>query len=77
MIPYYGHGRYCPIKVYMKDKPDKFGMKVWGINDPDSGYLLQFKVYEGRGIGFPGKVIVGVIFGDWGKGCVGFSQVHS
>jgi len=33
----------------MKDKPDKFGMKVWGINDPDSGYLLQFKVFEGRG----------------------------
>jgi hypothetical protein len=53
MIPYYG--RYCPIKVYMKDKPDKFGMKVWGINDPDSGYLLQFKVYEGRGDRFPGE----------------------
>ena len=53
MIPYYG--RYCPIKVYMKDKPDKFGMKVWGINDPDSGFLLQFKVYEGRGDRFQGE----------------------
>ena len=53
MIPYYG--RYCPVKVYMKDKPDKFGIKVWGLNDPDSGYLLHFKIYEGRGDTFSGE----------------------
>ena len=47
MIPYFG--RYCPIKVFMKDKPDKFGMKVWGINDPDSGYLLQVQSVRRKG----------------------------
>ena len=27
MVPY--RGRFCPCKVYMKDKPHKFGMEIW------------------------------------------------
>ena len=27
MVPY--RGRFCPCKVYKKDKPHKFGIKIW------------------------------------------------
>jgi len=53
IIPYFG--MFCPIKVYMKDKPHKFGMKVWGLWDAVSSYCLQFHVYEGRGDKFDGE----------------------
>ena len=47
IIPYFG--RFCPIKVYMKDKPYKFGMKLWMLNDGHSHYCYKFKFYEGAG----------------------------
>lgn len=43
------YGRLCPIKVYIPIKPDKYGMKVWSLNDSDTGYLYHFHVYEGSG----------------------------
>ena len=51
----------------MKDKPDKFGMKVWALNGPDSGYLLQFKVYEGKGEGFFGEIDVWISISGLGE----------
>ena len=51
----------------MKDKPDKFGMKVWGLYDPDSGYLLQFKVYEGRGDTFAGETDIWITIWSLGE----------
>jgi Transposase IS4 len=47
ICPY--RGKYCPAKVYMKDKPHKFGMKIWMINCATTGYCFDFKVYEGKG----------------------------
>ena len=31
MIPWYG--KYCPIRVYIKGKPFKYGMKLWQLCD--------------------------------------------
>ena len=47
MIPWYG--RYCPIRVYIKGKPYKYGMKLWQLCDWPSGYCRELKLYPGRG----------------------------
>ena len=65
IIPYFG--MFCPIKVYMKDKPHKFGMKVWGLWDAVSSYCLQFHVYEGRGDKFDGETDEWVDFWNLGE----------
>ena len=45
MIPYYRtYG--CGIKQAMRQKPIRFGYKVWCLNYPD-GYLIAFDVYQG------------------------------
>lgn len=36
------------LKQYMPQKPIKRGIKVWALCCADTGYLLQFSVYEGR-----------------------------
>eukprot|EP00808_Paulinella_micropora_P010694 g19310.t1 len=33
--------------VYMKDKPGKYGFKVYQANDPESGFAYHLKVYAG------------------------------
>ena len=53
MVPY--RGRFCPCKVYMKDKPHKFGIKIWMLCCAVTGFCYMFKVYEGRGDLFPGE----------------------
>jgi hypothetical protein len=47
MVPWYG--KYCPIKVYIKGKPYKYGMKIWSCCDAQTGYLRYFKLYTGAG----------------------------
>ena len=36
------------IKQYMPKKPIKRGFKIWMLADSDSGYVTNFKVYEGK-----------------------------
>lgn len=45
MIAY--SGRYCPIQQYMKNKPIKHGMKIWGLACSKSRYLWNAEVYLG------------------------------
>ena len=41
-------GKMSPIRVYMKDKPHKWGTKIWCLNDSYSSYCAYFDVYTGR-----------------------------
>jgi Transposase IS4 len=59
ICPY--RGKYCPCKVYMKDKPHKFGVKIWMNNCAETGYCYNFKVYEGKGDVFPDEPV------EWAK----------
>ena len=36
------------FKVYNKDKPSKFGIKLWMLCDPSSHYINKFQVYLGK-----------------------------
>ena len=38
-----------PLKQYMKDKPNKWGFKMWKLVDSISGYLYAFDIYTGKG----------------------------
>ena len=46
MVPY--RGRRCEIKQYMKNKPVKYGIKVWCCASSKSRYVHNLVVYEGR-----------------------------
>ena len=46
MVPY--KGRRCDIKQYMKDKPVKYGIKIWCCASSKSRYVYNLMVYEGR-----------------------------
>jgi len=45
----------CPFRgrvhfrVYMKNKPEKYGMKLYIASDPLTGYTLNFEIYSGKG----------------------------
>ena len=41
MVPYFGH---FSTKMYMKNKPVKFGMKIWFLAS-SQGYSFAFQVY--------------------------------
>jgi len=45
MIPFKGR---LGIKQYMKDKPVKFGIKVWVLADVVTAYCHNFDVYVGK-----------------------------
>ena len=45
MINYRGR---CSFIVYMKDKPDPYGIKIWAICDAATSYFLYFDVYAGQ-----------------------------
>ena len=73
IIPYFG--MFCPIKVYMKDKPHKFGMKLWGLWDAITGYCLAFHVYEGRGDRWEGESNEWIDFWNLGERVIlGFTR---
>jgi hypothetical protein len=46
MIPY--RGRRCEIKQYMKNKPIKYGLKVWCLANSKSRYVYNLDVYTGK-----------------------------
>lgn len=41
------HGK-CPFKVYIGNKPDKFGMKILMLCDAKSWYMLNAELYVGK-----------------------------
>lgn len=36
------------LRVYMKNKPQKYGMKLYILSDPETGYTLNFEIYSGK-----------------------------
>ena len=45
MIPFKGR---VGFKQYMKDKPTKWGIKVFVLADAMDGYVKAFQVYTGK-----------------------------
>lgn len=46
MISY--RGRRCEIKQYLKNKPVKYGIKIWAAADAQSRYIYNLDVYTGK-----------------------------
>ena len=40
-------GRYS-FRQYIKDKPTKWGMKIWVLADSETGYTYDFSFHLGR-----------------------------
>ena len=64
MIPFKGQ---LGMKQYMKDKPVKFGIKMWVAADAVSAYCYNFEVYIGKNndivnknLGMAAKVVIGL-----------------
>ena len=38
----------CPFRVYMKSKPDRYGIKIWANCENPSGYVWNSQVYTGQ-----------------------------
>ena len=47
MIPYKGR---LLFKQYMKNKPTKWGIKVFVLNDATNGYIYRLKIYTGKNL---------------------------
>ena len=47
MIPFKGR---IGFKQYMKDKPTKWGIKVFVLADARNGYIRRIQVYTGKGV---------------------------
>ena len=47
MIPFKGR---LAFKQYMKDKPTKWGIKVFVLADATNGYIKAFQVYTGKNV---------------------------
>lgn len=45
MCPFRGHIRF---RVYMKDKPEKYGIKLYAVTDAETGYVLNAEIYTGK-----------------------------
>jgi hypothetical protein len=75
-------GSYSPIRQYMPNKPQKWGLKVWCIADAISKYVYDFAIYCGKSVeavlqpsvrGEPKlahKVVLNLVDGLDGKGHV-------
>ena len=64
MIPFKGR---LGMKQYMKDKPVKFGIKMWVAADAVSAYCFNFEVYIGKNndivnknLGMAANVVIGL-----------------
>lgn len=44
-VPWKGRHR---ARCYNKDKPEKFHLKGYGLNEAETGYMLRFFMYQGR-----------------------------
>lgn len=42
---YYGK---CPFRVYMKNKPGRYGIKIWAACDSTTGFISNLQVYTGK-----------------------------
>ena len=38
----------CPFRVYMKSKPDRYGIKIWANCENPSGYVWNSQVHTGQ-----------------------------
>ncbi|KAJ4437268.1 hypothetical protein ANN_17405 [Periplaneta americana] len=38
----------CPFKVFMKDKPGKYGILIRMLSDAHTRYILKMEVYAGK-----------------------------
>ncbi|KRZ70418.1 PiggyBac transposable element-derived protein 4 [Trichinella papuae] len=38
----------CPFRVYMKSKPDRYGVKMWMLCDVRTGYIWCVQIYTGK-----------------------------
>ena len=38
------------FKQYMKDKPTKWGIKVFTLSDTVNGYVYRFQIYTGKNL---------------------------
>jgi hypothetical protein len=47
VVPY--KGKYARIIQFMKDKPHRFGLKIWCVCSSLSRFVLKIEVYEGVG----------------------------
>lgn len=61
------------MKQYIKDKPTKWGFKLWILTSSDSGYTFKFQVYTGKrltptihGLGY--DVVMGLMDGLFRQG---------
>ena len=45
VLPFRGR---CSFKVYMPQKPDKYGIKIWSMADAKNSYLSNAQIYQGK-----------------------------
>jgi hypothetical protein len=45
--PLVGFRGRCPFQVYMRSKPDKYGIKIWALCDAKNCYAYNLQVYTG------------------------------
>ena len=38
----------CKFRMYIKSKPDKYGLKFFSLNDPETSYLINALPYLGK-----------------------------
>ena len=65
MIPYFGKHS---AKQFIRGKPIRFGYKLWGVADPDDGWMLHVEPYCGSSTRLPktrhgqgGNVVLGLL----------------
>lgn len=46
LLPFRGR---CPFKMYIPNKPDKYGIKILMLCDSKTGYMIKAEVYLGKG----------------------------
>ena len=71
MIPSKGR---LGFKQYMRDRPTKWGIKVWVLADATNGYVKKFEVYTGKeegnrsSVGLCSRVVLNLMKGLHGSG---------
>ena len=59
MRGWYRTNGYNGLSQYMKDKPTKWGMKLWVVADAVTGYTYDFEVYTRKTRSAPSNVGLG------------------
>lgn len=49
IVPY--KGKYCSIRQFLRNKPTRFGIKIWALASCSSRYVFKIDVYLGKGTG--------------------------